>query len=181
MLVKTDHDRHLQRLLMLHALRTGPAHGLRNGLHAGPDGCCSCHLSSHAGGPRTVTGDTARVGQTTRSTATRSVSPPPAESQTDRPDSTRSSIRLSLSDKASVRIRCKPVDAGLLLAARLSGPIASRKSDRPGLSGADDPCSDQARSATPGAGVIRPATGASECSCSPEPPVARTAVFQRRA
>ena len=45
-------------------------------------------LSSHAGGPRSATGDTANHGQTNWPTATKRVSPPPPESQTDQPDST---------------------------------------------------------------------------------------------
>ena len=57
-------------------------------------------LSSHAGGPRSATGDTAKAGQTQGSTVAKRVSPPPPETQPDRPDVTDPSNRLSLSGNA---------------------------------------------------------------------------------
>jgi hypothetical protein len=61
-------------------------------------------LLGHAGGPRSVTGDTAIAGQTpSRSTSAKRVSPPPTESQTDRPDITDPKHSLSVSGNAIVR------------------------------------------------------------------------------
>ena len=53
MLIKSHYDRHLgppQAPRLQRPARTSSAHELRRSLQASPDGCCSCHLSSHARG-----------------------------------------------------------------------------------------------------------------------------------
>jgi hypothetical protein len=73
-------------------------------------------LSSHADGPRSVTGDTAKSrSDLAGSTATNRVSPLPTESQTDRPDDNTDRERsFSLSDEAGAGVL--PVWRGVVAA-----------------------------------------------------------------
>jgi hypothetical protein len=63
-LIQAHHDRHLHRLLTAADCAVSDHARTRGGLPPNPDGPGTCHLSSHAGDPRSATDDTAQARQT---------------------------------------------------------------------------------------------------------------------